>query len=85
MPDQSAISKLSEHKKICDRRFNEQRKLRQDTVCQHFTTSFRVFPIFHKVSVKPWETDRMHSVLKLIEYDDLLEEYLSIKESLYEF
>ena len=85
MPDQSAINKLSEHKKICDRRFNEQRKLRQDTVCQHFTTSFRVFPIFHKVSVKPWETDRMHSVLKLKEYDDLLEEYLSIKESLYEF
>ncbi len=84
MPDQSALNKLSERKKICERRYNEQRKLKNDTVCQHFTTSFRLFPVFHKVSVKPWEPERMHSVLKLYEYDELLQEYQWIKEKLYE-
>ena len=27
------------------------------------------------VTVKPWQPDRMHEVLKLYEYDDLLEEF----------
>ena len=75
MPDQTAINKLCRKKKIAPRRFNEQRKLHNDTVMQHFTTSFRLFPWFHAVSVKPWNTDEMHSVLKLFEYDDILNEY----------
>lgn len=75
MPDQSALNKLSVAKKISSRRYNEQRKLRADTVIQHFTTSFRFFPWFHAVSVKPWQIDRMHSILKLHEYDDILSEY----------
>ena len=36
-------------------------------------------PWFHAVSVKPWQIDRMHEVLKLHEYDGLLSEYLSLK------
>ncbi len=75
MPDQSAINKLAVRKKICPRRYNEQRKLQKDTVFQHFTTSFRFFPWFHTVSAKPWQVDRMHEILKLHEYDALLEEY----------
>ncbi len=75
MPDQSAINKLSAHKKICERRYNEQRKLKDNTVLQHFTTSFRLIPWLHTVSVKPWEFERMHSVLKLHEYDGLFLEY----------
>lgn len=75
LPDQSALNKLSVSKKIQPRRFNEQRKLREDTVFQHFTTSFRFFPWFHTVTVKPWEIEKMHSKLKLHEYDALLYEY----------
>lgn len=75
MPDQSAINKLAVSKKILPRRYNEQRKLQKDTVFQHFTTSFRFFPWFHAVSAKPWQIDRLHEVLKLHEYDALLEEY----------
>ncbi len=78
MPDQSAINKLAVNKKIMPRRFNEQRHLRKDTVMQHFTTSFRFFPWFRTVCVKPWDIDRMHSVLKLHEYDELLNEYQHI-------
>ncbi|MGN0453413.1 MAG: glycosyltransferase family 8 protein [Ruminococcus sp.] len=79
MPDQSAINKLSVSKKFLKGKFNEQRKLRDDTVIHHFTTSFRFFPYFHSVSVKPWRIDEVHSVLKLYEYDGLLSEYLEMK------
>jgi hypothetical protein len=44
-------------------------------VLQHFTTSFRLLPWVHIVTVKPWEIDRVHEELKLHEYDDLLDEY----------
>ena len=82
MPDQSAINKLAVSKKICPRRFNEQRKLRSDTVMQHFTTSFRFFPYIRTVTVKPWDIERLHEVLKLNEYDDLLSEYITFYESI---
>lgn len=79
MPDQSALNKLARKKKLCHRRFNEQRRLRRDTVVQHFTTTFRFFPCIHTVSVKPWDAERMHSVLRLHEYDDLLRQLDEIK------
>ncbi|MCD7846702.1 MAG: hypothetical protein LUG49_01500 [Oscillospiraceae bacterium] len=82
MPDQSAINKLAISKKICPRRFNEQRKLKPDTVMQHFTTSFRFFPYIRTVTVKPWDISRLHEVLKLHEYDDLLSEYTVFYESI---
>lgn len=81
MPDQSAINKLAISRKTCPRRYNEQRKLHSNTVFQHFTTSFRFFPWFHAVSVKPWQIERMHSVLKLHEYDDLLAAYVLWRDS----
>lgn len=79
MPDQSAINKLAVSKKIVPRKYNEQRKLRKDTVFQHFTTSFRFFPWLHTLTVKPWDVDRMHEVLKLHEYDEVLERYEALK------
>lgn len=79
MPDQSALNKLCKNKIICSRIYNEQRRLHKETVFQHFTTSFRFFPYFHSVNVKPWNIDGMHSILKLHEYDDLLEEYTNTK------
>lgn len=75
MPDQSAINKLVTYKKLFPRKYNEQRKLQYDTVFQHFTTSFRAFPIVHTVSIKPWNREGMHDVLHLHEYDNLYKEY----------
>ena len=79
MPDQSAINKLAEQKKIFPRKYNEQRKLQEDTIFQHFTTSFRFWPWIHTVSVKPWNIEKIHDVLKIHEYDDILEEYRKVK------
>ncbi len=75
MPDQSAINKLANKKIIRDRRFNEQRKLHKNTVMQHFTTSFRFFPWFHSLTVKPWQIERVHEILKIFEYDGLFAQY----------
>ncbi len=75
MPDQSALNKFASKKKILPRKYNEQRRLHRDTVLQHFTTSFRFLPWLHAVTVKPWQVDRMHSILHLHAYDGLLGEY----------
>lgn len=74
MPDQSALNKLAKSKKIMPRRYNEQRRQQNNTVFRHFTTTFRLFPTFHTVSVKPWQEDKMHEVLKIYEYDALIAE-----------
>jgi lipopolysaccharide biosynthesis glycosyltransferase len=76
MPDQSALNNLAVAKGIDKRKYNDQRRLRNDTVLQHFTTTFRFFPWFHTVTVKPWQIDKMHTVLKLHEYDALLDEFI---------
>lgn len=81
MPDQSAINKLADKKKLWDRRYNEQRRLREDTVLQHFTTSFRAIPP-RIVTVKPWQADRVHNVLKIHEYDPILDRYQQIRREL---
>lgn len=82
MPDQSAINKLAMAKKIENRKYNEQRKLHSDTVFQHFTTSFRLFPWLHTLTIKPWQIDRVHNELKIREYDDIFEEYANIKKDM---
>lgn len=82
MPDQSAINKLVTYKKLVPRKYNEQRKLHKDTIFQHFTTSFRFFPWLHTVTVKPWQIDRVHSELKIKEYDDIFKEYTAIIQNM---
>ena len=82
MPDQTALNRYAREKKIAPRRYNEQYKLQPDTVIHHFTTSFRFWPVFHTLTVKPWDVQRVHKVLKLHEYDDILTNYLNVKSNL---
>lgn len=75
MPDQTAVNTFATRVNLCGRKFNDQRRLHDNTVFQHFTTTFRVFPVIRTVSVKPWEIDKMHNILGLHEYDELLNSY----------
>lgn len=75
MPDQSALNKLAKAKRIVPRKYNEQHKLHADTVFQHFTTSFKFFPLFKIQTIKPWEVNQVHQVLGIHAYDDILSEY----------
>ena len=79
MPDQSALNKLAVRKAFLPRRFNEQQRLRADTVLQHFTTQIKLLPYPHLQTVKPWDVERVHGVLGLHEYDGLLADYLRLR------
>lgn len=76
MPDQSSLNKLARKKHIFPRRYNEQRRWRRDTVFQHFTTRFTATGT---LTVKPWEVERVHDVLNLHAYDDILDRYRQLK------
>ena len=77
MPDQSALNKLSVNKKICERKYNDQRRLHSDTVFQHFTTHFKFFPYVRTETVKPWQTEEVFEALKIPreEYEVLFNKY----------
>ncbi len=74
MPDQSALNKLAVKRKI-PQKYNEQGKIRPDTVFKHFTTFFKYIPYVRAVTIKPWDTEKLHKELKIFEFDDILEEY----------
>lgn len=74
MPDQTALNKVAVKRKV-PAKYNEQGKIKPDTVFKHFTTYFRIFPYIRAVTIKPWHTDKLHNELKIFEFDDILEEY----------
>ncbi len=78
MPDQSALNKLAIKKRV-ERCFNEQGRIRKNTVFKHFTTFFRFFPWFKAITIKPWDIDKVHNKLKIHQFDDVLEEYINNK------
>lgn len=84
MPDQSALNKLSVSKRICEIKYNDQRRLHSDTVFQHFTTHFRFFPYVKTETVKPWQTEEVTTILHIpeSEYGALFAKYYDIKESM---
>ncbi|WP_125767098.1 glycosyltransferase [Lapidilactobacillus wuchangensis] len=85
MPDQSALNKLARYKKIAPVKFNEQHRRQADTVFQHFTTSFRFFPWFHTVTIKPWQMTAVQEQLGLHDYDDLFQSYHELTASTTKF
>ena len=81
MPDQTAINHYCKKKKILNRKYNEQHKIKEDTVIRHFTTTFKVWPEIKTQTIKPWMIDELHKVLNCYEFDDILDDYqMMIKE-----
>lgn len=78
--DQTAIHKLTKRKKILPRRFNEQHKLRKDTIIRHFSMTLKFFPWLKKQNIKPWNIEGMHNTLKCHEFDDILKKWQQIKK-----
>lgn len=83
LADQAALNKVITRRKLMPRKFNEQQdKPKKDTVFHHFSNNFKFLPVFHIQKVKPHQIDKVHKVLKLTVYDDIIEEYLKIKDNL---
>lgn len=74
MPDQTALNKSAKKRKI-PAKYNNQGKIKDDTVFKHFTTYFKFFPYIKTVTIKPWESEKLHNKLKIFEFDDILKSY----------
>lgn len=78
LPDQTAINKYAKRKLILPSKFNEQKNLSEDTIIRHFSMTLKFFPKFKKQNIKPWHIDNVHNILKITEFDDILDEYQQI-------
>jgi len=75
-PDQDALNIAVTKKLVIDSKFNRQRKAKDNTIIQHFCNGITfkyIVPTLYKV--KPWQVERVHKVLNIHIYDDLLNEY----------
>jgi len=83
LADQAALNKSIKKRKLMPRKYNEQGERPQtDTVLHHFSNNFKFLPFFHVQKVKPFEVEKIHKVLKITEYDDILEEYEKLRGNL---
>ncbi|MGN0033081.1 MAG: glycosyltransferase [Candidatus Limimorpha sp.] len=80
LPDQHALNALVQRKRICERRYNDQRSTHEDTVFRHYTTTFRIFPP-RSVTVKPWQPTAVKEVLREQIDDKLLRLYEDLTHS----
>ena len=83
LADQAALNKSITRRKLLPRKYNEQgERPREDTILHHFSNNFKFWPYFRVQKVKPFEIDKIHQVLKISEYDDILEDFEKLKEKL---
>lgn len=74
-PDQDSLNSLVQNKLMLPTRYNAQRRMVENTLVRHFSKSIRLWPYYHTINVKPWEVERVHKLLKLHNFDDILEDY----------
>lgn len=83
LADQAALNKCIKKRKLMPRKYNEQgERPRDDTVLHHFSNNFKFWPYFRVQKVKPFEIEKIHKILKITEYDDILMKYEELKGNL---
>ncbi len=83
LAEQAALNKSITRRKLMPRKFNEQaERPEKDTVLHHFSNNFKFWPYFKVQKVKPFEIDKVHSILNITEYDDIFDEYNKLKDNL---
>ena len=83
LADQAALNKAIKKRKLMPRKYNEQgERPKENTVLHHFSNNFKFWPYFRVQKVKPFDVERVHEVLKITEYDVILDEYNKLKENL---
>lgn len=82
LADQDAINNLSTKKLILDDKYNEQSRYpKSDTVIKHFSKQINYIPTY-TINIKPWDVYKVHSRYKMYQYDDILNDYLSLQSNL---
>lgn len=77
-PDQSALNKLKKYYLKVPSIYNNQGKLKENTVIKHFCKSIRFLPFYHTINVKQWDVVNVHKKLKIFVYDDIYTEYKKV-------
>jgi len=78
--DQSALIRAKGKKKLLPQKFNDQKCLRRSTVVRHFSKRLFWFPYPHTDNIKQWQVSRVHKVLRYYVFDDVLYEYIYLRE-----
>lgn len=73
--DQHALNKYAKRKLILKRRFNEQHETRKGTLIRHFAMTIKWLPYFRTQTVKPWQPQLVHEILKDSSFDDIFLRY----------
>ena len=81
--DQSALIRATSKKRMLPQRFNDQKFLHKHTVVRHFSKRLFYLPYPHTDNVKQWQVSRIHKIFGYYQFDDILYEYIYLKE-LYE-
>ena len=79
--DQSALIRSTTRRKVLPHRFNDQKFLYRSTVVRHFSKRLFYLPYPHTENVKQWHIERVHKKFGYTCFDDVLEEYVTRKES----
>lgn len=78
--DQSALIRSTTSKKMLPQKFNDQKFLHKSTVVRHFSKRLFWLPYPHTDNIKQWQVSRVHKVFRYHQFDDILGEYLRLKE-----
>ena len=79
--DQSALIRSTTRRKVLPHRFNDQKFLYRSTVVRHFSKRLFYLPYPHTENVKQWHIERVHEKFGYTCFDDVLDEYIKLKES----
>lgn len=79
--DQSALIRSTERKKMLPQRYNDQKHLRRSTVVRHFAKRLFWLPYPHTDNIKQWQVERVRRVFHYRAIDDVLDEYLTLKDA----
>ena len=79
--DQSALIRSTTKKKVLPQRFNDQKFLHKHTVIRHFSKRLFYLPYPHTENIKQWHVDKVHKKFGYHQFDDILDEYLRLKNT----
>lgn len=78
--DQSALIRSTTCRKVLPHRFNDQKFLYKSTVVRHFSKRLFYLPYPHTENIKQWHVQRVQEKFGYTCFNDVLEEYLILKE-----
>ena len=78
--DQSALIRSTTKKKVLPQRYNDQKFLHKHTVVRHFSKRLFWLPYPHTDNIKQWHVSKVHKVFHYYVFDDILYEYIYLKE-----